>query len=112
MLVDRRTYWQAAFLISKGSADAVKARGESVDAMPGKVQRRRTWTTRVIQRGQKLAQDNIIAGVLSGEPIQGPLLAVRLLDRWPPAAPDTRPYHRPWRAARKGAFTGSLKPLP
>lgn len=60
------------------------ARGEPVDKLLGAVQARREWPTRIIQRGQKIAQDNIIAGVLSGAPITGAPLAVRLLDRWPP----------------------------
>jgi len=167
VLIDRRTYWQAAFLIPKGSGDTVKARGvgwlrdqfaalfpeldlsgglestqdlfllsvaldrldtwhrpgllaigdaahamspiggiginlaiqdavaaanvlaaalargESVDALLEKVQKRREWPTRVIQRGQKLAQDNVIGAVLSGRPITRAPLPIRLLDRFP-----------------------------
>jgi hypothetical protein len=36
----------------------------------------------MIQAGQKLAQDNIIGAVLSGAPITGAPLAVRMLDRF------------------------------
>lgn len=167
VLIDRHGYWQAAFLIPKGAADDVKARGvgwireqvekafpelefggleseedlhlltvaldrldrwyrpgllaigdaahamspiggiginlaiqdavaaanilaaplaggEGVDGMLHHVQKRREFPTRVIQRGQKLAQDNIIGTVLSGEPITGAPWPVRLLDRFPP----------------------------
>jgi 2-polyprenyl-6-methoxyphenol hydroxylase-like FAD-dependent oxidoreductase len=169
VLIDRRDYWQAAYLIPKGSGDAVKARGvnwirdqcratfpeldlggngglERVEDLfllsvaldrldtwhrPGllaigdaahamspiggvginlaiqdavatanllgarlaagkraddvlyKVQERRLLATRVIQAGQKAAQDNLIARVLSGEPITRAPWAVRLFDRFP-----------------------------
>jgi 2-polyprenyl-6-methoxyphenol hydroxylase-like FAD-dependent oxidoreductase len=167
VLIDRHTYWQAAFLIPKGAADEVKARGigwlrDQVQALfpeldlsgglestedlhllsvtldrldvwhrPGllaigdaahamspiggiginlaiqdavaaanvlagplargqdpdpllpRVQKRRLFPTRVIQAGQKAAQDNIIGAVLSGDPITGAPAAVRLLDRFP-----------------------------
>ena len=59
------------------------ARGENVDGLLAKVQQRRMWPTRVIQAGQKAAQDRIIGKVLEeGGPIRAPL-AVRLLDRYP-----------------------------
>ena len=45
------------------------ARGGSVDPLLHKVQARRLWPTRVIQYGQKVAQDNVIGAVLSGKPI-------------------------------------------
>ena len=167
ILIDRRDYWQAAFLIPKGSAEEVKARGmgwlrdqfaalfpeldlsgglgstddlfllsvaldrlecwhrpgllaigdaahamspiggiginlaiqdavaaanalaaplaggEHVDSILQRVQKRREWPTRVIQRGQKLAQDNIIGAVLSGRPITRAPWPVRMLDRFP-----------------------------
>ncbi len=167
VLIDRRTYWQAAFLIPKGAAEDVKARGigwlreqmqalfpeldlsgalESTDELhllsvaldrldtwhrPGllaigdaahamspiggiginlaiqdavaaanvlagplargedpdpllpKVQARRLFPTRVIQAGQKAAQDNVIGTVLSGRPIAGAPWPIRLLDRFP-----------------------------
>jgi len=167
VLIDRRDYWQAAFLIPKGSADEVKARGigwlrdqiaalfpelelsgglestddlfllsvaldrleswhrpgllaigdaahamspiggiginlaiqdsvaaanilaaalargENVDSLLGRVQERREWPTRVIQRGQKLAQDNVIGAVLSGRPITRAPWPVRMLNRVP-----------------------------
>lgn len=169
VLIDRQTYWQAAFLIPKGSVEAVKqrgigwvraqmqalfpeldlgasggldsnddmhllsvaldrldswhrpgllaigdaahamspiggiginlaiqdavaaanvlagplARGRDADPLLHKVQDRRLWPTRVIQAGQKAAQDRIIGTVLSGRPIARAPLPVRLLDRWP-----------------------------
>lgn len=167
VLIDRRTYWQAAFLIPKGSADEVKARGigwlraqmealfpeldltgglastddlhllsvaldrlttwhrpgllaigdaahamspiggiginlaiqdavaaanalaaplahgEAADPLLPQVQARREFPTRVIQAGQKLAQDTIIGGVLSGAPIERAPWPVRLLGRVP-----------------------------
>jgi 2-polyprenyl-6-methoxyphenol hydroxylase-like FAD-dependent oxidoreductase len=167
VLIDRRSYWQAAFLIPKGAANEVKARGigwlrdqmqalfseldlsggpestddlhllsvaldrldtwhrpgllaigdaahamspiggiginlaiqdavaaanilagplgrgEDPDPLLSRVQKRRLFPTRVIQAGQKAAQDNIIGAVLSGDPIIGPPAAVRLLDRFP-----------------------------
>lgn len=59
------------------------ARGENVDGLLAKVQDRRTFPTRVIQAGQKLAQDNVIGAVLSGRPITRAPCALRLLDRFP-----------------------------
>jgi len=60
------------------------ARGEDVDGLLNKVQKRRTFPTRAIQAAQKVAQDNVIGRLLRpGAPItQAPLL-VRLLDRYP-----------------------------
>jgi 2-polyprenyl-6-methoxyphenol hydroxylase-like FAD-dependent oxidoreductase len=168
VLIDRDTYWQAAFLIPKGTADAVKARGmewlrgevqaafpeidlsgdvlkstdelhllsvaldrlthwwrpgllaigdaahamspiggiginlaiqdavaaanilarplaegADVDPLLKRVQQRRMLPTRVIQQGQKLAQERIIGRVLGGG---GPIAApwpLRMLDRYP-----------------------------
>ena len=168
VLIDRRSYWQCAFLIPKGQGDAVRARGvdwirdevrkafpdinfpsdsltgvedlhllevtldrlthwsrpgllaigdaahamspiggvginlaiqdavaaanilaaplacgEGVDRLLGKIERRRRFPTRIIQAGQKAAQDRIIGRVLAGgAPIEPPL-AVRLLNRFP-----------------------------
>jgi 2-polyprenyl-6-methoxyphenol hydroxylase-like FAD-dependent oxidoreductase len=59
------------------------ARGEDPDPLLHKVQERRLLPTRIIQRGQKLAQDNIIGTVLSGRPITNAPLVVRMLDRFP-----------------------------
>jgi 2-polyprenyl-6-methoxyphenol hydroxylase-like FAD-dependent oxidoreductase len=55
-----------------------------VDQLLGKVEERRLFPTRIIQRGQKLAQDNII-GALLGSNVQfsRPPLALRLLNRFP-----------------------------
>jgi 2-polyprenyl-6-methoxyphenol hydroxylase-like FAD-dependent oxidoreductase len=167
VLIDRRTYWQAAFIIPKGTAEEVKARGigwlrgemqalfpeldlsggldsaedlhllsvaldrldrwhrpgllaigdaahamspiggiginlaiqdavaaanilagplargQDPDPLLRKVQDRRLFPTRVIQAGQKLAQDNVIGAVLSGRPITRAPLILRLLDRFP-----------------------------
>ena len=59
------------------------ARGENPDPLLHKVQERRLLPTRIIQRGQKLAQDNIIGTVLSGRPIPRAPFVVRMLDRFP-----------------------------
>ncbi|MGI8706238.1 MAG: FAD-dependent oxidoreductase [Sphingomicrobium sp.] len=60
------------------------ARGEDVNPLLPKVQERRLFPTRVVQRAQKLAQDNIIGRLLEpGEPIRKAPLAIRLLDRFP-----------------------------
>jgi 2-polyprenyl-6-methoxyphenol hydroxylase-like FAD-dependent oxidoreductase len=60
------------------------SRAEDVDGLLHKVQDRRMLPTRVIQAGQKAAQDNVIGRLLQpGAPLtQAPLL-VRLLDRFP-----------------------------
>jgi 2-polyprenyl-6-methoxyphenol hydroxylase-like FAD-dependent oxidoreductase len=59
------------------------ARGEDPDPLLSKVQNRREWPTRVIQAGQKAAQDNVIGTVLSGRPIAGAPWPVRMLERFP-----------------------------
>jgi 2-polyprenyl-6-methoxyphenol hydroxylase-like FAD-dependent oxidoreductase len=59
------------------------SRGENPDPLLHRVQARRLFPTRVIQAGQKLAQDNVIGTVLSGRPIAGAPWPVRLLDRFP-----------------------------
>jgi 2-polyprenyl-6-methoxyphenol hydroxylase-like FAD-dependent oxidoreductase len=59
------------------------AAGEDVDPLLHKVQDRRLFPTRVIQGGQKLAQDNIIGRLLQlRAPIYKAPLAVRLLNRF------------------------------
>ena len=59
------------------------ARGEGVDRLLDKVQQRRLFPTRVIQAGQKVAQDRVIGRVLSGAgELRVPRL-LRLLDRYP-----------------------------
>ncbi len=59
-------------------------RGNSVNDLLGKVQNRREWPTRVIQAGQKAAQDRIIGRLLeAGPPLSRAPLAIRLLDRFP-----------------------------
>jgi 2-polyprenyl-6-methoxyphenol hydroxylase-like FAD-dependent oxidoreductase len=168
VLIDRRTYWQVAFLIPKGTADEVKARGmewirsevrqgfpdidlsgdfltstdelhllevkldrlidwsrpgllaigdaahamspiggiginlaiqdaaaaantlagpmargEPVDGLLRKVQERRLLPTRIIQAGQRVAQERVIGAVLSNRPITRAPLILRLLDRYP-----------------------------
>jgi len=60
------------------------ARGEDPDALLHKVQDRRLFATRLIQAGQKAAQDNVIGAVLSGRPIAGAPWPIRLLDRFAP----------------------------
>src|SRR4051812_28258986 len=60
------------------------ARGEDVDPLLGKVEKRRLFPTRVIQTAQKIAQDNVIGRLLQpGERITKAPLIVRLLDRFP-----------------------------
>ena len=59
------------------------ARGKDPDPLLHKVQQRRTLPTRVIQGGQKLAQDNVIGTVLSGAPIVDAPAILKLLDRYP-----------------------------
>jgi 2-polyprenyl-6-methoxyphenol hydroxylase-like FAD-dependent oxidoreductase len=59
------------------------ARGENPDPLLHKVQERRLFPTRVIQSGQKLAQDNVIGTVLSGNPITDAPAILKLLDRVP-----------------------------
>ncbi len=59
------------------------ARGENPDPLLRKVQARRLFPTRVIQAGQKAAQDNVIGTVLSGAPIVDAPAALKLLDRFP-----------------------------
>ena len=59
-------------------------RGEDVDELLERVQKRREWPTRVIQAGQKAAQDRIIGRLLqSTAPIRRAPFIVRLLDRFP-----------------------------
>lgn len=56
----------------------------NVDHLLEKVERRRLLPTRVIQAGQKLAQDNVISALLdSGRRFTKPPLALRLLNRFP-----------------------------
>ena len=58
--------------------------GENVDPLLRKVQERRLYPTRVIQAGQKAAQDRIIGRLLQGsEPVRQAPLIVRLFDRYP-----------------------------
>ena len=60
------------------------ARGDKVDALLGKVEKRRLFPTRVIQAAQKTAQDWIIGRLLlPGEPIRKAPLVIRMLDRFP-----------------------------
>ncbi|HYD24185.1 MAG TPA: FAD-dependent oxidoreductase [Croceibacterium sp.] len=59
------------------------ARGEDPDPLLARVQKRREFPTRVIQAGQKLAQDNVIGTVLSGAPIVDAPAILKLLDRFP-----------------------------
>ena len=62
-------------------ADPIR-RGSNVDRLLQRVEKRRLFPTRIIQAGQKAAQDRIIGSVLAGGPVQAPL-AVRLFDRFP-----------------------------
>jgi 2-polyprenyl-6-methoxyphenol hydroxylase-like FAD-dependent oxidoreductase len=60
------------------------ARGEDVNPLLGRVQKRRYWPTRLVQAGQKAAQERIIGRLLEpGPPLEKAPLPVRLLDRFP-----------------------------
>jgi 2-polyprenyl-6-methoxyphenol hydroxylase-like FAD-dependent oxidoreductase len=60
------------------------AEGRDVDPLLRKVQDRRLLPTRIIQEGQKIAQDRIIGRLLEpGEPLKKAPLAIRLFDRLP-----------------------------
>jgi 2-polyprenyl-6-methoxyphenol hydroxylase-like FAD-dependent oxidoreductase len=60
------------------------AQGKDVDPLLHEVQDRRMFPTRVIQAGQKAAQDNVIGRVLkSRAPIRKAPFLVRMLDRFP-----------------------------
>ena len=58
------------------------AAGQSIDHLLGKVEQRRLLPTRLIQTGQRVAQDAIIGRVLGGRPIVRAPWPVRLLDRF------------------------------
>ncbi len=59
-------------------------RGDDVDELLPHVQKRREWPTKVIQAGQKAAQDRLIGRLLApGAPIARAPLPVRMLDRYP-----------------------------
>ncbi|HEX7783987.1 MAG TPA: FAD-dependent oxidoreductase [Sphingobium sp.] len=63
---------------------ATLAAGGDPDPLLGRVQARRMFPTRVIQRIQKMAQDNIIGALLRPEArLERPPLALRLLNRYP-----------------------------
>ena len=62
---------------------ATLARGAGVDHLLAKVQQRRSLPTRIIQAGQRAAQNRVIGRVLGGEPITSAALPVRMLDRFP-----------------------------
>ena len=59
------------------------AAGQDVDALLGKVEQRRLFPTRIIQAGQKAAQEAIIGRVLGGAPITDAPWQVKLLNRYP-----------------------------
>jgi 2-polyprenyl-6-methoxyphenol hydroxylase-like FAD-dependent oxidoreductase len=60
------------------------ARGETVDDLLKRVEKRRLLPTRVVQSGQKFVQDQVIGRLLDeGGPITKAPLPLRLLDRFP-----------------------------
>ena len=60
------------------------ARGDDVDPLLERVEKRRLFPTRLIQAAQKAAQDRVIGRLLKpGEPIRKAPLVIRLLDRFP-----------------------------
>jgi len=108
--LDRLTCWHRPGLLAIGDAahamspiggiginlavqDAVAAanilagplgRGENVDPLLARVEKRRLFPTRVIQAAQKAAQDRVIGRLLRpGAPLRKAPLLVRLLDRFP-----------------------------
>ncbi len=106
--LDRLTSWSRPGLLAIGDAahamspiggvginlaiqDAVAAanvlaeplsRGEDVDSIIDTVQRRRSFPTKIIQSGQKAAQDRVIGRVLEGGPVTVPFV-VKLLNAVP-----------------------------
>jgi 2-polyprenyl-6-methoxyphenol hydroxylase-like FAD-dependent oxidoreductase len=55
-----------------------------VDDLLASVEKRRLWPTRIIQRGQKLAQDNVIGALLKPRAVlMKPPFPVRMLNRFP-----------------------------
>ena len=60
---------------------SLKARAD-IDTLLGKVQERRLFPTRVIQAGQKIAQERVIGRVLTGAPITRAAWPVRMLNRF------------------------------
>ena len=108
--LDRLTRWHRPGLLAIGDAahamspiggiginlaiqDAVAAanalagplvQGHDVDGLLQRVQKRRLFPTRVVQRGQKIVQDQVIGRLLEeGDPITKAPLPVRLLGRFP-----------------------------
>ena len=108
--LDRLTQWWRPGLLAIGDAahamspiggiginlaiqDAVAAanalavplrRGDDIDPLLHKVQDRRMLPTRIIQAGQKAAQDRAIGRLLQGgEPIRQAPMLIRMLDRFP-----------------------------
>ena len=59
------------------------AKGQAIDCLLATVQAKRMLPTRLVQRGQKLAQDAIVGRVLGGAPITDAPWPVKLLDRYP-----------------------------
>jgi 2-polyprenyl-6-methoxyphenol hydroxylase-like FAD-dependent oxidoreductase len=58
--------------------------GEAVDRLLHRVEDRRLFPTRIVQAGQKLAQDWVIGKLLEpGPPLERAPLPVRLLGRFP-----------------------------
>jgi len=63
---------------------AALARSENVDGLLAKVQQRRLFPTRIVQGGQRIAQDRVIGRLLvPGPPLTQAPRIVRLLDRYP-----------------------------
>lgn len=60
------------------------AAGDNVDRLLSRVQKRRMLPTRIIQAGQKIAQDRVIGKLLEpGSPVAHAPLLVKFLDRYP-----------------------------
>jgi 2-polyprenyl-6-methoxyphenol hydroxylase-like FAD-dependent oxidoreductase len=69
---------------SANALAAPLAEGNNVDGLLHQIQKRRLLPTRVVQRGQKFVQDQVIGPLLEGgAPITKAPLPVRLLQRFP-----------------------------
>ncbi len=60
------------------------ANGRHVDDLLARVEKRRLWPTKIIQAGQKTAQDRFMSGVFAANArIERPAWPLRMLDRFP-----------------------------
>ena len=99
VLIDRSNYWQCAFIFPKGSAETLRSEGIvamrarvaaslasslSVDALLAQAEKRRLWPTKVVQAGQRIAQDRLIGAAFKhGANFDRPPWLLRMLNRFP-----------------------------